>query len=119
MKRVVIVDDSEKIRERIVALLTESGEIRVVGQFGNGRDALDRIDSLHPDAAILDIRLPDLSGIEILKKIKGRMPDVKVTMFTNFDSVQYRAQCRRLGADHFLNKALEFEKITDTVLSDT
>lgn len=118
MKRVLIVDDSAEIRRRIAALLTESGQIRIVAQAGNGREALDALERFLPDAVVLDIRLPDLSGIDILKKIKAWQPEVMVTMLTNFDSSQYREQCRRLGADHFLNKTLEFEKIIDTILGD-
>jgi DNA-binding NarL/FixJ family response regulator len=118
MKQVLIVDDSEQIRERLVALLAESRQIRIVGQAGNGREALEAMQRLRPDTVILDIRLPGASGIEILKKIKARYPEVKVIMLTNFDFAHYRRQCRQLGADHFLNKTLEFEKIVDTVTGD-
>jgi len=116
MKRVLIVDDSEKIRERLVTLLSEEGQIQVVGQVGSGRDTMNAMRRLRPDTVILDIRLPDISGIELLKEIKARYPALMVIMLTNFDNVQYRRQCRQLGADHFLNKTLEFEKIIDTIL---
>ena len=116
MERVLIIDDSEKIRERLVTLLSEEGQIQVVGQAGNGFDAMNELRRLQPDTVILDIRLPDRSGIELLKEIKGRYPAVKVIMLTNFDNSQYRRQCRQLGADHFLNKTLEFEKIIDSIL---
>lgn len=118
MKQVLIVDDSEQIRERIVALLAESAQIRIVGQAGNGPDALLAIQRLKPDTVVLDIRLPGSSGIELLKEIRARYPEMKVIMLTNFDFAQYRQQCRQLGADHFLNKTLEFEKIVDAVMDD-
>ena len=118
MKQVLIVDDSEQIRERIVALLTESAQIRIVGQAGNGTDALLAIQRLKPDTVVLDIRLPGRSGIELLKEIRARYPEMKVIMLTYFDYAQYRQQCRQLGADHFLNKTLEFEKIVDAVMDD-
>ena len=117
MKQVLIVDDSEQIRERLVTLLSESDQIRIVGQAGNSRQALEAMQRLSPDTIILDIRLPGGgSGIELLKQIKARHPEMKVIMLTNFDYAQYRRQCRQLGADHFLNKTLEFEKIIDTIL---
>jgi two-component system response regulator DevR len=116
MKQVLIVDDSEKIRERLVTLLAESDGIRIVGQAGSASEASEAIERLRPDTVILDIRLPGPSGIELLKEIKDRYPEVVVIMLTNFDHARYRRQCRQLGADHFLNKSLEFEKIVDTVL---
>jgi DNA-binding NarL/FixJ family response regulator len=116
MKQVLIVDDSEQIRDRLVTLLSESDHIRVVGQAGNGRQALEAMRRLAPDTVVLDIRLPDTNGIELLKKIKAFYPDVKVIMLTNFDFAHYRQQCRRLGADYFLNKTLEFEKIVDAIM---
>lgn len=118
MKSVLIVDDSEQIRERLVALLAESDEIRIVGQVGNGREVLDAVMRLRPETVILDIRLPDQSGIEVLKEIKTHYPEVMVIILTNFDNPQYRKQCQQLSADHFLNKTLEFEKIVDTIMSD-
>jgi DNA-binding NarL/FixJ family response regulator len=117
MKQVLIVDDSKQIRQRIRALLAESTQIRIVGQAGNSQEALEAMQRLKPDTVILDIRLPGgSSGIQLLKEIKDRYPQVKVIMLTNFDDALYRRQCQRLGADHFLNKALEFEKIPDTIM---
>ena len=60
-------------------------------------------------ASRLADRLPEL------KQIKARYPEMTVIMLTNFDNAQYRRQCRLLGADHFLNKTLEFEKIVETI----
>jgi two-component system OmpR family response regulator len=118
MKEVLIVDDSEQIRERLAALLAESPQIRIVGQAGSGREALDALQRLKPDTVILDIRLPDGSGIDVLKSIKAHHPEIIVIMLTNFDYAQYRQQCRQLGADHFLNKTLEFEKIAATIIGN-
>jgi two-component system response regulator DevR len=119
MKQVLIVDDSEQIRKRLAALLAESSQIRIIGQAGNSVEALDAVRRLKPDTVILDIRMPGGSGIDLLKEIKTRYPEIKVIMLTNFDFDQYRRQCRRLGADHFLNKTMEFEKVADTILADS
>lgn len=116
MKQVLIVDDSEQIRERLAALLAESTQIRIVGQAGDGNEALEAIEHLRPDTVILDIRLPGSSGIEVLKRIKARYPHIQVIMLTNYDHPMYRQQCRQLGADHFLNKTREFEKIVASIM---
>ncbi|MCB2147323.1 MAG: response regulator transcription factor [Deltaproteobacteria bacterium] len=118
MKQVLIIDDAPRIRERIAALLAESREIRVIGQAGSGRDAIDAVQRLRPDTVILDIGLPDTSGIELLKAFKTSYPEMTVIMLTNFDNARYRQLCRRLGADHFLSKTMEFEKIVDAVIDN-
>lgn len=119
MKRVLIVDDSEQIRERLAAMLAESTQIRIVGQAGSGAEALESMRRRMPDTVILDIRLPGRNGIELLKEIKASYPDVTVIMLTNYDYGRYRQQCKRLGADYFLNKTLEFEKIVDSIMGKT
>jgi DNA-binding NarL/FixJ family response regulator len=119
MKRVLIVDDSKQIRERVAALLAGSDQIRIVGEAGDGYQAMRVIPQLKPDTIILDIRLPKRSGIEMLKEVKVLYPKIRVIMLTNYDYDLYRQQCKRLGADHFLNKTLEFEKIMATILEDS
>lgn len=118
MKQVLIVDDSTQIRERLAALLTETNQICVVGQHDDGDKVLDAVGHLKPDTVILDIRLPGVSGIELLKKIKSRYAHVTVIMLTNYDYTQYRRQCKQLGADHFLNKTLEFDKIISAIMDN-
>ena len=118
MKQVLIVDDSEQIRERLATLLAESPKIRIVGQANDANEALKAVQSLRPDTVILDIRLQDSSGIEVLKQIKARYPQIQVIMLTNYDYAMYRQQCRQLGADHFLNKTREFEKIVISIIGE-
>ena len=115
MNKVLIVDDSQPIRERLADLLIESGQIRIVGQTDNVQDGWEAVQFLQPDTVILDIRLPGSTGIALLQKIKAHCPQVTVIMLTNFDGAQYRRQCQRLGADYFLNKTLEFGKIVDII----
>jgi DNA-binding NarL/FixJ family response regulator len=116
MKRVLIVDDSKQVRERLVSLLSDYPEIRIVGQAGNGKEALDALDEQKPDTVILDIRLPGRNGIQVLGDIKTARPEITVIMITNYDFEQYRKQCMQLGADHFFNKTLEFEKVIDVLV---
>lgn len=118
MKRVLIVDDSPNIRDRIALLLSESPQIQVVGEASSGFEAIEAVQRLRPDAVVLDINLPDRSGITLLKIFKAFRPRMIVIMMSNQDDTRYRQQCRRLGADHFLSKSLEFEKVVEAVIAD-
>jgi DNA-binding NarL/FixJ family response regulator len=117
MRHVLIVDDSNQVRERLIDLLSECPGILIAGQAGNGKEALAAVNELKPDVVILDIRLPGKSGIQLLKEIKAAHPQTMVIMLTNYDFEPYRNQCMQLGADYFFNKTLEFEKVI-TVLTD-
>lgn len=117
MNQVLIVDDSLPIRKRLATLLAESGRIRVVGQADNVQDGWVAVQDLQPDTVILDMQLYGGTGLALLKQIKAAYPTITVIILTTFDDAQYRRQCLRMGADHVLNKTLEFEKIVDTITS--
>jgi DNA-binding NarL/FixJ family response regulator len=116
MKRVLIVDDSKQVRERLISLLSDYPEIRIVGQSGNGKEAMNALDAQKPDTVILDIRLPGRNGIQLLREIKSAHPEITVIMLTNYDFEQYRKQCMQFGADYFFNKTLEFEKVVNVLV---
>ena len=116
MKRVFIVDDSKQVRERLISLLSDYPEIRIVGQAGNGRETVNALDTQKPDTVILDIRLPGRNGIQLLSEIKAAHPEITVIMLTNYDFEQYRKQCMQFGADYFFNKTLEFEKVVNVLV---
>ena len=117
MRRVLIVDDSKQVRERLISLLSEHPKIRIVGQAGDGVEAIDALNKLGPDTVILDIRLPGRNGIELLKEIKSAHPEITVIMLTNYDFDLYRRQCGQFGADHFFNKTREFEQVVNVLVS--
>ncbi|MFY9704765.1 MAG: response regulator transcription factor [Desulfobacterales bacterium] len=117
MKRVLIVDDSKQVRERLISLMSEYSTIRIVGQAGNGEEAMDALNAQKPDTVILDIRLPGRNGIQLLREIKAAHPEIMVIMLTNYDFEQYRKQCLQMGADYFFNKTLEFEKVVNVLVT--
>lgn len=108
---VFIVDDSPIVRARLITMLDELTNVKVIGQARSGTEGLEGIEQLKPDAAILDIRMPGLSGIELLERIKRSHPSMVVIMMTNFPYQQYRERCLAAGADYFFDKSSEFEKI--------
>ena len=111
MRTVYIVDDSQAVRERLIGMISEVEGTTLAGASGDPREAVKAIQRLHPDAVILDIRMPGMSGIQVLREIKQGQQVPVVIMLTNYAFGQYRRECTEAGADYFLNKSKEFEKI--------
>lgn len=109
----LIVDDSAILRERLIELLSENLKIRVVGQALDVAGAIESFHVLKPDVVILDISMPGGSGIDVLMHIKKVSPETIVIVFTNFPYPNYRKKCMEEGADYFLEKSTEFEKLED------
>lgn len=108
---IFIADDSEVLRERLTAMLSEIEGAEVIGQAGNAVEAVERIHNLKPDVVILDIHMPGGNGIDVLKTIKQASQPPVVLMLTNNASPQYRKKCMELGSDFFLDKSREFESL--------
>ncbi len=82
--RVFLLDDHEVVRTGLRSLLEESEDIAVVGEAGTVAEALARIPPIHPDVAILDVRLPDGSGIEVCRETRSQMPEIACLMLTSY-----------------------------------
>jgi DNA-binding NarL/FixJ family response regulator len=119
MVAVLVVDDSVAIRSRLCALLEESPRLRVLGIAGDGVEAIQAFERLRPDAVVLDIQLPGLSGLEVLQRIKGMAPRCVVVMLTNLQHGPYREISHNLGADAFFNKSTEFQLVADFLTETT
>ena len=99
--KVFIADDSKIFRDRLKEMLAELTEIEIIGEAENILETKKRIRKLNPDVVILDIRMPDGSGIDILKHIKKNNQVPAVIILTNYPYPQYRKKCMELGADYF------------------
>ena len=112
--KVLIVEDSTIIRERVNILLSELACISKIENSADGIEALNMVSEKSPDVILLDINLPGKSGLSVLKEIKS-LSKATVVMLTNYSDEYYRTLCSRLGADHFLDKSTEFEKIPNLI----
>jgi two-component system, NarL family, response regulator DevR len=115
MLTIYIADDSTEVRKRLVALISVLQGIVFVGQTGDARVAIEEIQRLEPEVAILDIRLVNGNGIEVLEIVKLLKAAPLVIMLTAFPSAQYRRRCISAGADYFFDKTSEFEQIIDVL----
>ena len=109
--KVFIADDSLIVREHLVTMLNELVGIEIVGQAENVAEAIRSIRNLQPDVVILDIWMPDGSGIDVLQNIKQDEATPMVIILTNYPFPGYRQRCLQAGADFFLDKSTEFDQI--------
>ena len=109
--KIVIADDSQMVVERLADLLRDVPGVELVGKAGDAPDALRCIQELKPDMVILDLQMPGGSGLEVLRAIRPERPELFVMIFTNYTYPQYREECLAAGANYFLDKSAEFEKI--------
>ncbi len=111
--RVLIADDSSAVRERLCELLEEDRRVQVIGQAASAGEAWALFEREQPAAVVLDLHFPDGSGLDLLRHIKRTQPGCLVLVLTNHDEPVFREECRRRGADHFLHKAAEFERVSE------
>jgi DNA-binding NarL/FixJ family response regulator len=111
----LIADDTAAIRDSMSNLISRLQDVEIVGQAQTGTQALQMIRTLKPHVATLDIRMPELSGINVLTELKREGPDVAVIMLSGLTETEYRRKCLALGAKYFFHKATEFELVVDVL----
>jgi DNA-binding NarL/FixJ family response regulator len=109
--KVFIADDSRVVAERLADLLKEVPGVQFVGQADDVPEAIHSIEEVNPDAVILDLQMPGGSGLDVLRAIRANHPAVCVLICTNYSYPRYRDECINAGANFFLDKSEEFEKI--------
>ena len=109
--KVLIVEDSAVVRAALTRLLAAIDQVEIVGEAGNAAEAISLTRKLRPDALILDIRLPDRSGVEVLKTVKRSVHAPMVVVLTNNYYPELERKCLDEGADFFLDKAKDFGKL--------
>ncbi|MBZ0178439.1 MAG: response regulator transcription factor [Melioribacteraceae bacterium] len=113
--KVLIVDDSHLLRNRVRDLLLKVNSVLEIEEAVNAMDAKKKIRTFKPEIAILDIRMPGGSGIELIPIVKESNKNAKVIMLSNYNNQQYIAKAEKEGADVFLSKVEEFEKLLPVV----
>ncbi len=109
--KILIVDDTEIVLERLFEMIAEIESVDSVLKSNSYNQTLELIKKQAPDVILLDLQLPGKNGIELLKFVKRNYPAVKTVIVTNSASDYYRELCQSLGADYFIDKSTEFEKI--------
>jgi DNA-binding NarL/FixJ family response regulator len=110
----LIVEDSVLVRRRLVSAISEIPGIEVA-EAGTVEEAVRELSRVVPDVALLDIKLPDGTGIDVLRKVRGTGLKTTVIVLTNYATRQYRDKCVSAGADFFFDKSTEFEEAVEVI----
>jgi DNA-binding NarL/FixJ family response regulator len=113
--RVFLLDDHEVVRRGIADLLTDSGDIEIVGESGSAQEATRRIPALRPDVAILDGRLPDGSGIDVCRDIRAVDPTIKGLILTSYEDDEALFAAIMAGAAGYVLKQIRGTDLVDAV----
>lgn len=108
--RVVLADDHVFVRDGIKSLLENEANIEVVGEAIDGADALEVVAATNPDLLIVDIRMPNLTGIEVVEKLRSENNNVKIIMLSMHESEEYVLKSIKAGADGYLLKGSSKEE---------
>ena len=104
MIRVLVADDHTLVRQSLVSVLAASGACEVVGEASNGLEAVDQALRLRPDVAIVDISMPGLNGIEVVRRLHAELPATRTLVLTMHEEDEYVLHVVRAGASGFLLK---------------
>jgi|ERR1700677_2233255 len=109
--RVVIADDTAAIRSSLSSLISRLRDVEIVGLAETGAEAFELARTLKPDVMTLDIRMPKMTGIQVLEAMQREKIKVMTLVLTGLVGDEYRDKCLGLGARHFFHKSTEFEEV--------
>jgi len=104
MIKIFLSDDHELVRQGIRVLIEREADISVVGEAGNGEDTLARLSTVKADLLLLDLMLPDISGLEVLERVKKAWPGLRVIILSMYDNKIHLLECLQRGADGYVIK---------------
>jgi DNA-binding NarL/FixJ family response regulator len=112
---VFLVEDSPLVLERLSGMLDAIPGVNIVGHASGVREAIAGILRAKPEVVVLDLKLAQGSGFDVLSEVHGREPGIDFYMLSNFASEPYRRHAERLGAIGFFDKTTEFERVRDSI----
>ena len=115
--RVLIVDDQTLFRSGLSRLLESDARVQVVGQAVDGADAIKKVAALKPNIVLMDIKMPNLDGIEATRRITAEHPEVKILVLTTFEADSYVLQALHAGASGYVLKTSQADAIVSSILA--
>ena len=115
MIKVLVADDQELIRERLRIVLSSTENIKVIDTVGNGLDVLSSVQRNNPDVILMDIRMPEMDGVQCTKFIKELYPNIKIIVLTTFDDDEYIYDALKYGASGYLLKGVSMKELIEGI----
>ena len=116
LMRVLLVDDMPQVLRDLRQLLELSGVITIVGEAQDGSQAVKLAAQLAPDAAVMDLEMPEMAGYEATRQIKAQVPGVRVIILSVHAGAEEQERAREAGADAFVTKGASYEVLVNAIL---
>jgi DNA-binding NarL/FixJ family response regulator len=113
--RVFSVDDHPLLREGIAAIINNQQDMRVIGQAANGQDAIQDFKKHQPDVTLMDLRLPDMSGIDAMMAIRAEFPEARIILLTTFEGDVEIKRALEAGARGYLLKSMPPKELVEAI----
>jgi DNA-binding NarL/FixJ family response regulator len=115
--RVVIVDDHRLFVDALALLLGHDDRLEVIGTAGDGRTAIDLVVESHAEVAVIDVRMPEIDGLEAARRLRKRSPETSVILVTGLDEPTLADQARDAGAVALLTKGALHEELKEAIIA--
>ncbi len=113
--RILVADDHPIVRDGLIAILNTQPDFEVIGEAATGPQTVERVTALQPDVVLLDLEMPEIDGVEALRRLRETCPDVRVIVFTAFDTDERILGAVRAGARGYLLKGAPREEIFQAI----
>jgi two-component system, NarL family, response regulator len=113
--RVLSVDDHPLLREGIAALIENQSDMQLIGEAANGREALEQFREHHPDITLMDLQMPEMSGIDAISAIRGEFPDARIIVLTTYAGDFQVSRALKAGARGYLLKGMLRQELLETI----
>lgn len=115
--RVLVVEDHPIVRQGLVALLSVAEGVEVIGQAADGTEAVKEFEALQPDVTLIDLRLPKISGVEAIQRVRSKHPQARFIVLTTYDGDEDIYRALQAGARAYLLKGMTVEALISTIRS--
>jgi two-component system NarL family response regulator len=113
--RILLVEDHQVVRQGLVALLSATGDLEVVGSVGDGIEAVEVFRRTRPDVTLMDLQMPKQGGVETIRQIRAEFPEARVIVLTTFDGDEDIYRALQAGARAYLLKGMPLEELLTTI----